>query len=143
MRPKEFQRRGARQFRIPADQFYIKRLVALGPERVQIGEDRHLIINGRRLDSSTPHFEKVYSFDPNDPARESHYSGHVDGHMPYFEGKPDGVFLAKGEYMVMGDNTLNSLDSRYWGPFPAQAVIGKSFFVYWPFSERFGWGYHR
>jgi signal peptidase I len=128
---------------IPPDQFYIKRLVALGPEQVQIGADRHLVVNGRRLDSSTPHFEKVYSFDPNEPPRESHYSGHVDGHMPYFEGKPDGVSLPKGQYMVMGDNTLNSLDSRYWGPFPAEAVIGKSFFVYWPISERFGWGYHR
>ena len=139
--PAEF--RDGPGWHIPPDQFYIKRLVALGPERVQIGNDRHLILNGQRLDSSTPHFEKVYSFNPDEPPRESHYSGHVDGHMPYFQAHPDGVLLAKGEYMVMGDNTLNSLDSRYWGPFPATAVIGKSFFVYWPISDRFGWGYHR
>lgn len=43
----------------------------------------------------------------------------------------------------MGDNTLNSLDSRTWGPFPSQYVIGKAFFVYWPITDRFGWGYHR
>jgi signal peptidase I len=43
----------------------------------------------------------------------------------------------------MGDNTMNSLDSRSWGAFPAVSVIGKSFFVYWPLTERFGWGYHR
>lgn len=128
---------------IPPDQFYIKRLVALGGERVQIGEDRHLIINGKRLDASTPHFEKLYSFNPKSPPRESHYSGHVDGNMPYFEGKPDGVVIPKGDLMVMGDNTVNSLDSRYWGSFPAQYVIGKSFFVYWPITDRFGWGYHR
>ena len=24
--------------------------------------------------------------------------------------------------------------------FPANNVIGKSFFVYWPITERFGWG---
>jgi signal peptidase I len=42
--------------------------------------------------------------------------------------------------VVFGDNTVNSLDSRYWGDFPEQNVIGKSFFVYWPFSQRFGWG---
>jgi signal peptidase I len=130
-------------FNIPGDQFYIKRLVALGGEHVQIGNDRHLIIDGRRLDDSTPHFEKVYSCNPNDPPRESHYSGHVDGNSPYFSGKPDGVPVPPGEIMVMGDNTMNSLDSRYWGPFPATYVIGKSFFVYWPFTERFGWGYHR
>src|SRR5579864_4893921 len=52
---------------LPQDQFYIKRMVAMGNERVQIGDDRHLIINGKRLDASTPHFEKVYSFDPRQP----------------------------------------------------------------------------
>jgi len=129
---------------IPPDQFYIKRLVGLGGERIQIGADRHLVINGKRLDASTPHFEKVYGFNPNEPPRESHYSGHVDDNMsPYFQGKPDGVEIPPGDFMVMGDNTMNSLDSRYWGYFPSTAVIGKSFFVYWPFSDRFGWGYHR
>jgi signal peptidase I len=41
--------------------------------------------------------------------------------------------------MVMGDNTLNSLDSRSWGAFPARNVIGRYWFVYWPITERFGW----
>ena len=45
--------------------------------------------------------------------------------------------------MVMGDNTMNSLDSRAWGDFPATNVIGKSFFVYWPITDRFGWGNRR
>jgi len=76
---------------------------------------------------------------------ESHYSGHVDGPMlaPFFQNHSDGVLIPKGHYMVMGDNTVNSLDSRAWGYFPATAVIGKSFFVYWPITERFGSGYHR
>src|SRR6185295_8323118 len=59
-------------------QFYIKRLVALGDEQVRIGDDRHLVINGKRLDSSTPHFENVYSFDPAEPPAENKYSGHVN-----------------------------------------------------------------
>ncbi len=127
---------------LPQDQFYIKRLVALGGERVQLADDRHLIINGRRLDASTPHFENVYSFNPRQPPRDSHYSGHVN--FPYlsgyFQGKLDGVVVAPDHYMVMGDNTMNSLDSRTWGDFPAASVIGKSFFVYWPITDRFGWG---
>jgi signal peptidase I len=132
-------------FRIPADQFYIKRLVGLGGETIKLGSDRHLLINGKRLDSSTPHFEKVYSFDPKDPPRESHYSGHVDmpGLAPFFREHPEGVTIPNGHYMVMGDNTMNSLDSRAWGYLPANYLIGKSFFVYWPITERFGWGYHR
>ncbi len=45
---------------LPQDQFYIKRLVALGGDQVRLGDDRHLFINGRRLEASTPHFENVY-----------------------------------------------------------------------------------
>jgi signal peptidase I len=127
---------------LPQDQFYIKRMVALGGDRVQLAEDRHLIINGNRLDASTPHFENVYSFNPKEPPRESHYSGHVNYPYlaPYFQGRPEGVTVNPDHYMVMGDNTMNSLDSRAWGDFPATNVIGKSFFVYWPITDRFGWG---
>src|SRR6266545_3374136 len=48
-------------------QFYIKRLVALGDEKVRIGDDQHVYINGKRLDSTTPHFENVYGFPPSQP----------------------------------------------------------------------------
>jgi signal peptidase I len=128
---------------LPQDQFYIKRLVALGGDQVRLGDDRHLFINGRRLEASTPHFENVYSFNPKEPPRDSQYSGHVNYPFlaPYFHGKPEGVSVAADHYMVMGDNTMNSLDSRAWGEFPATNVIGKSFFVYWPITERFGWGH--
>lgn len=148
------------------DQFYIKRLVALPGERVQIGNDRHLRINGQRLDASTPHFENVYSFDPQKPPQDSQYSGHLNDTVaekygltikPYIQLAPlfpdeqtvytnqlfENPLTGEGKidsYMVMGDNTCNSFDSRAWGPFPARNVIGKSFFVYWPLSSRFGWG---
>jgi len=141
---------------LPGDQFYIKRLVALGNENVQIGDDRHLIINGNRLDASTPHFQNVYSFDPREPPRESQYSGHVNEKVrrqyfpqlpgllaPLFPDQAAVVSVQPEHYMVMGDNTMNSLDSRTWGDFPATSVIGGSFFIYWPLTERFGWGYHR
>jgi signal peptidase I len=141
---------------LPQDQFYIKRLVALGNENVQIGDDRHLVINGKRLDSSTPHFEKVYGFSPNQKPRESQYSGHVNEHVvkeyypnnylplaPHFPDAATTFQVRPDHYMVMGDNTMNSLDSRSWGDFPSKNVIGKSFFIYWPITDRFGWGYHR
>ena len=103
-----------------------------------------------------PHFEKVYSFDKKQKPRESDYSGHVNQKVvneyypampPYLAPLfPDGsavYTLPPDHYMVMGDNTMNSLDSRTWGAFPASNVIGKSFFVYWPITDRFGVGYHR
>lgn len=130
---------------IPGDQFYIKRLVGLGGERLQLGPDRHLVVNGKRLNASMPHFERVYSFDPKSAPTDSQYSGHVNlPHLAaYFRSYPDGVLVPEDHYVAMGDNTINSLDSRAWGTFPSQYVIGKSFFVYWPITERFGWGYHR
>ena len=69
---------GNQYWSLPPDQFYIKRMVALGGEHVRIGNDRHLVIDGKRLDASTPHFENVYSFDPKQPPHESQYSGHVN-----------------------------------------------------------------
>jgi len=141
-----FQTRGIEA--LPQDQFYIKRLVALPGEKVQIGEDRHLVIDGNRLDASTPHFGKVYSF--KGPPMTDRYSGHVNVNtarysltgVTYFY--PNLTYQVRpNHYMVMGDNTMNSSDGRFWGDFPESNVIGKSFFVYWPISNhdssRFGW----
>lgn len=32
----------------------------------------------------------------------------------------------------MGDNRGASNDSRYWGPLPADRIIGSAFVRYWP-----------
>lgn len=132
---------------LPQDQFYIKRLVALSGEKVHIGNDRHLVVNGQRLDASTPRFENVYSF--NSAPHESRYSGHLNdrtarryrlgGLAPLFPNENSEFNVATNHFLVMGDNTMNSLDSRSWGDFPRDNVIGKSWFVYWPISDRFGW----
>ena len=42
-------------------------------------------------------------------------------------------------YWAMGDNSPNSKDSRYWGGVPRQNMVGRGYFVFWPFSERWGW----
>lgn len=135
------------------DQFYIKRLTVLPNERVSIGDDRHMRINGVRLDASTPHFENVYGFDPAKPPHESQYSGHLNGATAVRYDISPGLALAPrfpdaetvftngpDTYMVFGDNTCNSADSRTWGTLPAKNVIGKAFFVYWPLTSRFGVG---
>lgn len=130
-------------------QFYIKRLIALGGEKVQIGDDRHVVINGKRLEASTPHFGGVYSFDPALPPRDSQFSGHVNeatgraatgrlGLAPLFENSSTIFEVPPEEYLVMGDNTMNSSDSRTWGSFPRENVIGKALCVYWPFGAQDG-----
>lgn len=44
------------------------------------------------------------------------------------------VLLKDGEYYVLGDNRRSSNDSRTWGPVREDQVVGKVWFVYWPFS---------
>lgn len=125
---------------------YIKRLVALGGERVRIGDDRHVYINGHRLDTNTPGFRKVYSF--SGPPRDSVYSGHVNnklalqyagrGFAPLF---PDGETefqVRPNHYLAFGDNTMNSWDGRGWGDFPREHVVGRACFVFWPLTRRWG-----
>jgi len=123
-------------------------------ETVSIGEDRHAIVNGRRLDNRTPHFANVYSFDTRIPVRDSHllkdqfYNGHIllPDRPTHFQKAGDTYVVEDKHYLVFGDNTYSSFDSRFWGGVPEENIIGRSFFIYWPISSlapapsRFGWG---
>lgn len=130
------------------DTHYIKRLIAFGGERVQIGDDRHVRINGVRLERDTPHFERVYSFDESAPPAENVYSGHVNEKIARAYGKPglaplfpdeNAVFeVRKNYYLAFGDNTMNSYDGRAWGDFPREKVVGRALFVFWPLSKSWG-----
>lgn len=125
---------------------YIKRLVALGGEKVSIGDDRHVRIDGKALDASDPGFEFVYTL--KGPPKDSVYSGHVNNKIGRQYGKfnlatlfpdEDATYtIRENHYFTLGDNTMNSHDSRNWGDFPREKVIGKSFFVFWPITDRFG-----
>ncbi len=132
--------------KVPQDQFYIKRLVGLPNEKMRIGNDRHLVIDGRRLTASDYGFENVYGFDPQEAPKFNgqEYLGHINASI----GRVPAEFFPDGEtefqvrpkrYMAMGDNTLNSHDSRDWGDVPQENIIGRSYFVYWPLTSRFGW----
>ncbi len=45
------------------------------------------------------------------------------------------ITLKEGEYYVLGDDRLSSLDSRVWGPVRQSSIIGKALLVYFPFSK--------
>lgn len=105
-------------FRYPLDtsQFYIKRIIGLPGETVEISEGRVIIFNqesqkGQVLDESS--YLSKNSFTP-------------------YEGKQK---LADDEYYVMGDNRSASFDSRKWGPLKKDYLIGRAWIRAWPFNE--------
>jgi signal peptidase I len=159
------------------DTYYIKRLCGLPGERLSLRPDcvvlhprygapnaGHLVINGtNEITAATPHFETVYSFPDvhidRARARSNRELPTVEFHEDHYYGHGLMEKLAPGfthtnlpnHFFVMGDNTFNSSDSRYWGDFDEHKVIGKSFFVYWPIGgtsykgeqreSRFGWAH--
>ncbi len=94
-----------------ASQDYIKRVIGLPGERVQIIDGR-VFINGKLLDEPYPLNPATYSFGP--------------------------VTVGPDEYFVLGDNRDNSSDSHSWGMLPAKKIIGKAWITYWPLNM-IGW----
>jgi signal peptidase I len=103
-------------FRYPGDETrdFIKRVVAVGGDTVQVEEDR-VYVNGRPVDE--PYVRRGWP------------SGVLQG-CPYVYGCRPTV-VPRGSYFVLGDNRDNSQDSRYWGFVTRGEVVGKAFVVYW------------
>ncbi len=43
--------------------------------------------------------------------------------------------LMQQHYFLLGDNKKNSVDSRHYGPVHRNQIVGKVFFVVWPFTS--------
>jgi signal peptidase I len=113
----------------PGD-FYIKRLAGLPGDKLQV-RDGMLYVNGRIAEE--PGFCRVMS-------RTDGYRGY-GSFSPQAKrlAKPDDVVsLEERQYYALGDNSFSSADSRFWGSVPYKNIVGRGFFVYWPFKPHFG-----
>ncbi|HEY4507189.1 MAG TPA: signal peptidase I [Candidatus Paceibacterota bacterium] len=104
-------------FRFPEDrsQFFIKRIIGLPGETIEIKNDHVLIYNKQN---------------PGGLVLEEDYLS--DGQHTLGELR---VKLDPNEYFVLGDNRLKSSDSRRWGPLNESLITGRVFFRAWPASD--------
>lgn len=108
------------------EQYYIKRLAGVPGDKLEIREPV-LYRNDAPITGS-----KAYNANAT---RADNYPGYRAGGL-LAEGKT--FTVPEESYIALGDNSANSLDSRYWGTVPAQDVVGRPLFIYYPFTKRWG-----
>ena len=78
-------------------------------------------------------FERIYS-------ETGAYHGYA--HMPepaiHLTSNSAEMQIPDGHYVMLGDNSETSKDSRYWGSVPRKNLVGKPGVVWWPLSRRWG-----
>ena len=93
---------------------FVQRVAALSGETIEI-RDEMLYIDGQRVHHSA--FENI-----------EYLAGKFGVEEPYKV--PDNCFF------VLGDNSANSHDSRFFGAVPQSNLIGRAYKIYWPLGRR-------
>ena len=108
-------------FRYEENTFYIKRVIGLPGETIQIDEMGNILVNGEVLEES---YGKEVIQNPGRAYEE--------------------IVLADDEYFLMGDNRNNSTDSRdpSVGNVRRDEIIGRAWLRIWPLNK-FGFIKHR
>ena len=118
--------------------FYVKRLVGLPGDTLKI-QDRVLMVRPQGEKEFLP-LDGTYSRPfGRIQSRQGGYAGHaaLDG-AAFLAREGEEYTVPQEMYFLMGDNTDNSLDCRFFGPVSRRRLVGRPCLVWWPFSPRFG-----
>jgi len=99
-----------------APRYIVKRLIGLPNENVEI-KNGNVYINGILLDSP-PIIKNMNYFNAGDYGQEGQL-----------------IQVPANSYFVLGDNSANSVDSRFWGFVPKKNIMGKVFIIWWPLTR--------
>lgn len=111
---------------LPQGEYHVKRVAGVPGDKVRI-DPPNLMVNDQVV-SNPPIFHRIAS--AQTPFSEFQLA--IGGLLK----KPtDEVVLEKDQYLVLGDNSRNSLDSRYWGPVPRKNIVGRATRIYWPLNR--------
>ena len=93
----------------PAVSYLVKRVIGLPGDQMS-SRGNTIYVNGVALDQTWSHSAAL--------------------------GTPIGtVTVPPDHYFMMGDNHAISCDSRYWGPLPANLVVGEAVLRFWPITH--------
>ncbi|GIO06290.1 signal peptidase I S [Brevibacillus reuszeri] len=98
---------------------YIKRVIAVAGDTVEVKNDE-LYVNGKLV-------EEPYLAQHKEQAK-------AQGE-PFFTNDFPPVQIPAEHIFVMGDNRLNSHDSRAIGPVAVSTVVGRAEFTFWPLGD--------
>lgn len=105
-------------FHAEAKRDYIKRVIGVAGDTVEVKNDV-LYLNGQPVEEPYLEQNRVQAKEQGVPLTEDFGP----------------ITVPEGQLFVMGDNRLNSRDSRSIGPISLDAVVGRSEFVFWPLGS--------
>lgn len=127
------------------DVIYVKRLIGEPGDHIEY-TDKVLTINGKKQPQTLIGHDFDYGDQPGQTQPVDVYQENLNGVVHKIFRRPystDGQFplesnmkgdfsftVPQGMYFMMGDNRDASGDSRYFGPVPERAIIGKAFGVW-------------
>ena len=121
--------------RMYGDQYFIKRLIGTPGDSIEL-KGAHDLPERRSSITGSKTFDLNFNkCGPVHGLRERH-AGRPAVHDPIPGASP--VTVPPRSYLALGDNSHNSMDSRYWGFVPEKDVIGRPLFIYYPFTNRWG-----